>query len=61
MPLLYPDISVLPFKYKPIIPFPVVPPCLKLSAGEVEVNLAISVPPVPSKYTPTPYPVILPK
>ena len=52
--LLYADISVSPFRYKPTIPFPVSLPVVKFKLGEVAVNLATSVVEVPSKYTPTP-------
>ena len=52
--LLYADISVSPFRYKPTIPFPVSLPVVKFNAGEVAVNSALSVAEVPSKYTPTP-------
>ena len=52
--LLYADISVSPFKYRPTIPFPLSLPVVKFNTGELAVNLATSVVEVPSKYTPTP-------
>ena len=55
--LLYADISVFPFKYRPTIPSPVAVPYLKFKSGEAAVNFATSGGDSvvsPSKYTPTP-------
>ena len=61
--LVYADISVAPFTYKPIIPLPLVPPpFLKLNSGALAGKTALSVVAlIPVKYTPIPCPETFPK